>query len=98
MLGYYFGKCGAFEGVGVKMPIHDTPVIMYLTEPECYTTRKVRCEVVLDAPETYGYSLIDLYNLGGWSEEEKNIHFVRVKADKTDYLAQRIMKGIKGEL
>ena len=80
------------------MPIHDTPVIMYLVEPECFTTERVHCEVELDGPESYGYSLIDLYNINSWSEEEKNIHFVRVKPDKTGYLAQRIMKGIKGEL
>lgn len=98
MLGYYFGKCGAFEGKAVKMPIHDTPVIMYLVEPECFTTERCRCEVEVDGPETYGYSLIDLYNLNGWSEEEKNIHFVRVMADKTEYLAHRIMHGIRGEL
>ena len=98
MLKFYFGKCGAFEGEVRKMPIHDTPVIMYLVEPECFTTERVHCEVELDGPESYGYSLIDLYNINGWSEEEKNIHFVRVKPDKTGYLAQRIMKGIKGEL
>lgn len=98
MLGYYFEKCGAFHGEAQKTPIHDTPVIMYLVEPECFTTERIRCEVEVGGPETYGYSLIDLYNLGGWSEEEKNVHFVRVKADKTEYLAHRIMHGIRGEL
>lgn len=98
MLRFYFDKCGAFNGPSSKTPIHDTPVIMYLAEPEHFTTEKVRCEVELDGKETYGYSLIDLYNLGGWSEEEKNVHFVRVKPEEIETLAERIMTGMKGEL
>ena len=98
MLRFYFDKCGAFNGPSPKTAIHDTPVIMYLAEPEYFTTEKIRCEVEVDGREAYGYSLIDLYNLGGWSEEEKNVHFVRVKLEQVEELAQRIMKGMKGEL
>ena len=98
MLGYYFAKCGAFGGETAKTPIHDTPVIMYLAEPEYFTSQRVRCDVIVDGPETYGYSLIDLYNINGYSEEEKNVHFVRVDPNRTEELADRILKGMKGLL
>lgn len=98
MLRFYFDKCGGFEGAARKMPIHDTPVIMYLAEPENFDAVRCRCDVELNGPETYGYSLIDLYNLGGWSDAEKNIHYVRVKPERTDALSQRIIKGILGKL
>ena len=98
MLWFYFEKCGGAEYGFRKMPIHDTPVVMYLVEPECFTTIHCRCEVELNGPETYGYSLIDLYNLGEWPEEQKNVQYVAVKHDKADYLTRQIIRGIKGEL
>ena len=35
---------------------------------------------------------------GGWSEAEKNIHYVRNKPERTEELADRILRGIKGLL
>lgn len=98
MLKFYFTQCGGFEGKAQKMPIHDAPTVMYLLEPDCYTSIPCRCEVELEGPETYGYTLIDLYNIGGWSAAEKNIRYVRVREDKVDYLADQIIKGIRGDL
>lgn len=97
MLKFYFTQCGGFEETPQKMPIHDAPVIMYLLEPDCYTSIPCRCEVELDGVETYGYTLIDLYNIGGWLETEKNIRYVRVREDRVDYLAGQIIKGIRGD-
>lgn len=99
MLKFYFEKCGAFgEGENHLNPIHDPTTVMYLLEPECYPSVPCRCEVELEGLETYGYSLIDLYNIGQWPEKDFNIRYVTVRDDKRDYLAQQVLKGIKGVL
>lgn len=98
MLRFYFEKCGGPDATARRMPIHDTPVIMYLAEPEHFEATRCRCDVELDGPETYGYSLIDLHNIGGWLQSEQNVWFVKTRPERTELLASRIIRGIKGEL
>lgn len=97
MLKYYYDACSGFgENIDLKLSIHDAATVMFLLEPDCYRTVKCHCAIELTGTETYGYSLIDIYNIDGWEESEFNIHYVYILDEKTDYLRHLILRGIKG--
>lgn len=93
---YYFAACTGFgERDDARQSLHDPATVMFLIEPQCYYSVLCHCDVELEGKETYGYSLIDVYNIAERPAEEFNIQLVRVDAAQIPYLRQRTLECLK---
>ena len=94
MLYHYFETCGAVGGQNVnnRLALHDPATLLYLLEPDCFYKQKVFCNVCDRGIESYGYTVIDLYDIEKKSEKEKNMTLVKVKMDKLDYLNKQVVE------
>ena len=56
--------------------LHDPATVAYLTDPELFTATKYYCDVECKGEITTGFTVIDMENYYGKSEEERNLWFV----------------------
>ena len=62
-----------FKGVA---RLHDPATVAYLTDPQLFTATKYYCDVECKGEITTGFTVIDMENYYGKSEEERNLWFV----------------------
>jgi inosine-uridine nucleoside N-ribohydrolase len=93
MINDYCDNCNALgENIYCAVVLHDPAVILYLTEPEYFTATKYYCDIETSGEYTYGFSVIDVFNIYKKSEQEFNIHFVMTDERKGEYLLNRFIE------
>lgn len=96
---YYFGTTGGYDDpVEPRVSLHDPSTVMYLIEPQYFTGRRCYCGIETAGIETYGYSLIDIYNLEEWPESEFNIVLVGLREDTIPALQKATMDGLEAAI